>query len=127
MSHASPHGTVTGAVAARTHAKRLSPIGLAFAALAALVAGCGNGPLTPTQSCATSIGAANRCGSYTVGAFGGGTEQEDIALCAQRVAALDRHCQSLASRSARCAADAECGSVTCDPARMAFDRDCREP
>jgi hypothetical protein len=94
--------------------------------IAVLVGGC-NGPLTPTETCRLSIDAAARCGNYTVGAFGGGTQAEDVTLCAQQVAALDAHCRSLAARTAQCAYRAACVSVTCDGDRINFDRDCRGP
>ena len=100
----------------------------ALAIACVLLPACGSGRLTPTQTCATSIEAAARCGAYHVGGFGGRTQDEDIAICAMNIGRFSDHCQDLSSQAAQCLAAHSCTTATaCQPILDALNRDCRGP
>lgn len=96
---------------------RTSLGGLVLVGLLLLVSGCGNGRLTPMETCATMLTHADTCGSYVVGQFGGTDLETDIAGCTRSVMLFNERCQGIMSDIAQCLArgcDAE-SRAACQP------------
>jgi hypothetical protein len=99
---------------------------LAAALAVALSPGCGNGRLSPMDTCVTVLTQAEACGRYRVGQFGGTDLESDIAGCTRNVMLFNDACQGLMSDMARCSTRG-CDAASlepCAPLAEQFDLQC---
>ncbi|MBN8614626.1 MAG: hypothetical protein J0L92_28760 [Deltaproteobacteria bacterium] len=68
-----------------------------------------------------------RCGTYTVGAFGGSSEEDDVARCARMIGLYNDSCQGIFSDAAMCSTR-ECSELTdCQTYVRNFESMCTSP
>lgn len=88
---------------------------------------CQQGSLPPPAACETVIDSAVRCGTYRVGAFGGTSQEDDVARCARTVGLFNAECQGIFSDVAVCSTRACDDLEDCRVHANRFDERCSAP
>jgi hypothetical protein len=89
--------------------------------------GCGQSRLSPEVACQTIVDSGMRCGTYTLGTFGGTSEEDDVARCAQMIGLYNDNCQRIFSDAAMCSTR-ECSALTeCQDYVRTFESTCSSP
>lgn len=89
--------------------------------LLGLVLGCGNGRLSPMETCVTTLTQSQECGRYRVGEFGGTDLESDIAGCTRLISIFSDACQALSSDLARCSTRG-CDTASLEPCQPLIDQ-----